>query len=130
MAICAIVADDEEVIRKMVSGIIRDVAEGISVREVENGRDLTKEVLGGNYDFVFTDNNMEGGNGLEAVREIRKHNPHIPICMASSDSRWTGKPLEQQAREAGVTDFLYKPFTIKELEAVVKKYIEIKSRSK
>ncbi len=119
----AIVAEDDIAIRKMVVGMIEEVCEGINVQEVGNGKDLASEVQKGDYAFVVTDNSMEGGNGVDAVREIRKYNTRIPICMASSDSIFTGKPIEQQAREAGATDFLYKPFTFEELKAVVKKYI-------
>ncbi len=66
------------------------------------------------FDLLIVDENLgKGGEGLELVRRIRKDpaspSPYVAILML------TGYADERRvlaARDAGVTDFLVKPFTV------------------
>ncbi|MEM4230319.1 MAG: response regulator [Candidatus Pacearchaeota archaeon] len=81
-----VVADDEDMCRKVAVRICRLVAPKIEVYEVSNGRDLVEKVRQNNCAFILTDNDMPLMRGLEAVVEIRSFNPHIPICLISGGS--------------------------------------------
>jgi two-component system chemotaxis response regulator CheY len=60
------------------------------------------------FDLVLTDWNMPGKSGIDVVREIRALDARVPIVMITTESERT-RVLE--AIEAGVSDYLIKPFT-------------------
>lgn len=73
-------------------------------------------------DLILMDMHMPGMSGLETTKNILK-NPefaHIPIVILSADAF-----IEQQnsAFEAGVRDYLSKPFDLRDLETILVKYL-------
>lgn len=76
-----IIAEDDEGWRERLIEII--LSQGVKIEEVKNGPELVEKVKAGKYDLIFTDNSMPGGNGLEAIIEIRKFNKETPIYMVS-----------------------------------------------
>ena len=69
-----------------------------------------------NHDIVLTDWAMAPKDGLELTNEIRHNaqspNRMAPIILITGYSAW--KRVEQ-ARDAGVTEFLVKPFTANDI---------------
>ncbi|RJX33092.1 MAG: response regulator [Desulfurivibrio sp.] len=64
---------------------------------------------GERVDLLITDLNMPNMDGVELVKEIRNSlKLDIPILMASTESE---KSQTELARQAGVSDFITKPFT-------------------
>jgi two-component system chemotaxis response regulator CheY len=71
------------------------------------------------YDLVLTDWNMPGKNGLEVIQEIRKSNKDVPIIMVTTEAE---KTRVMEAIQAGVSDYLVKPFTAETLRAKLEKF--------
>lgn len=69
-------------------------------------------------DFIITDWNMPNMNGLELVQAIRKDNKTIPIVMVTTEAE---KSKVIQAIQAGISDYLIKPFTPEALSAKIRK---------
>lgn len=65
-----------------------------------------------NPDIVITDWLMSPGDGLDLTRKIRGHiyspNKMAPVILITG---YSSLPRVQEARDAGVTEFLVKPFT-------------------
>lgn len=61
-------------------------------------------------DVVIMDHRMPVMNGVEATREIIRLNPHQKIIFVSADIL-----VEKEAREAGASEFLPKPFRMDDL---------------
>lgn len=59
-------------------------------------------------DFILTDWNMPNMNGLDFLKAIRKRNREIPVIMITTEAE-RGRVVE--AIQAGVTDYITKPFT-------------------
>lgn len=65
-------------------------------------------------DAVFLDNQMPGMKGMEAAREIRQQQPHIPIVFTTAYAEYAVEAFELQS-----TDYLLKPFTKDRLQNAV-----------
>ena len=61
-------------------------------------------------DVVIMDHRMPVMNGVEATREIMRVNPHQKIIFVSADIL-----VEKEARDAGASEFLPKPFRMDDL---------------
>lgn len=73
-------------------------------------------------DLVISDWNMPNKTGFEFLREIRTTHPRVPFIMVTARA---DENSVKDAMSAGVTAYIRKPFSLKELEekidAVVKK---------
>lgn len=109
-----VVADDDPVLRKTIRAVL--VSTGYEVFEAANGReaiDMTRAEL---PDLVLMAWILEGINGKDATIELKRdpRTRHIPILMLTSRTRIEDK---LEALDAGVQDFMTKPFDWRELLA-------------
>ncbi len=74
----------------------------------EEGLDLFNENA---YDLVMSDYNLRGMNGLSLLTTIRQSKPDIPTVLFTA---YDTPQLQRQAREAGVSDYIAKPFLIED----------------
>lgn len=121
MSTNVLVADDSGTMRKI---IIRSLnAVGItSVTEAADGSQAVALFQPGKFDLVLTDWNMPGKTGLEVTREIRAQDAAVPIIMITTEAE---KSRVMQAIQAGVTDYLVKPFTPETLRAKLDKHVTV-----
>jgi two-component system, chemotaxis family, chemotaxis protein CheY len=119
MSVSVLVADDSGTMRKI---IIRSLnAIGISsVVEAADGNQAVAVFRPGAFDLVLTDWNMPGKSGLEVVKEIRAQDAQVPIIMVTTEAE-RGRVI--QAVQAGVTDYLVKPFTAETLRGKLEKHV-------
>ena len=119
MSTTVLVADDSGTMRKI---IIRSLnAVGIkSILEAADGSQAVALFKPGEFDLVLTDWNMPGKTGLEVTREIRAMDPKVPIIMITTEAE---KRRVIEAIEAGVTDYLVKPFTPDTLKEKLSKHV-------
>jgi two-component system chemotaxis response regulator CheY len=90
-----------------------------SAIEASNGDEALEMFRPGDFDLVLTDWNMRGKSGLEVTREIRKQDAEVRIIMMSSEVE---KSHVMRAVQAGVSDYLVKPFTADTLRAKLAKH--------
>lgn len=85
-----------------------------------NGREAVSRYKELNPDLVTMDLVMEGMNGIQAIREIKKYDPNTLILVLSA----VGTPeCMDEAMEAGAGEYLWKPFTVKALSDAVGKML-------
>jgi two-component system sensor histidine kinase/response regulator len=77
------------------------------------------------YDLVFMDVQMPGMDGLEATVKVRNpdngaRNAKVPIVAMTAD---TGAEDRQRCLDAGMNDYLAKPFADAELQQVLDRYL-------
>src|ERR1039457_3945119 len=91
------------------TGICREWAESKPVVALEKLRDER-------YDLVILDRNMPGMGGIEACRSIREHSDIGIILLTVRKTE-----LEKiEALDAGVDDYITKPFSMPELLARIR----------
>jgi two-component system, chemotaxis family, chemotaxis protein CheY len=106
-----LVADDSGVVRKMIVRALDSI--GVEdVCEAADGDEALKQFFSSHFDLVLTDWNMPGKNGLEVIKSIRSAGFAVPIIMVTTVEQ---QGDVQDAFEAGVTDYLTKPFEIEDL---------------
>lgn len=78
-----------------------------------------------NPDLVVVDWVLEDGDGLSLVRRIRKDpaspNAFVPVVLMTG---FSSRLRVEKARDMGVTEFLVKPFTSRDLYARIEHIIE------
>ena len=113
-----LVADDSSTMRT----IIRRSLEALGVTEsveANDGEQAIAKFVPGEFDLVLTDWNMPGKNGLEVVEAIRKVDKDVPIVMVTTEGE---KARVLQAIQAGVSDYLVKPFDVDTLREKLEKH--------
>ena len=118
MGIRVLVADDSSTMRKIILRSLQAV--GVSdTGEAADGVEAVSMFAQGGFDMVLTDWNMPGKNGLEVVQEIRQTNKDVPIIMVTTEAE---KSRVLEAIQAGVSDYLVKPFTADTLREKLEKF--------
>ncbi len=113
-----LVADDSSTMRKIILRSLQAV--GITdCTEAADGTEAVKLFEPGKFDMVLTDWNMPGKTGLEVVAEIREQDANVPIIMITTEAE---KGRVVQAIQAGVSDYLVKPFTADTLREKLEKF--------
>jgi two-component system chemotaxis response regulator CheY len=102
-----LVVDDSGVMRKIISRALGE----LGINDVEEAADgqlaLDAIAASGPFDLLITDWNMPVMNGLELVQSLRGSGCAIPIIMVTTKSE---KESVLQAIQAGVNDYVIKPF--------------------
>jgi two-component system chemotaxis response regulator CheY len=102
-----LVADDSGTMRTIICRWLEAIGLKGTV-QAPNGQIAIDLFKTGGFDLVLTDWNMPGKSGLEVAREIRALDKNVPIVMITTEAE---KARVVEAIEAGVNDYLVKPFT-------------------
>ncbi len=98
---------------------------GLSVAIAENGKEALDAVTKRPYDLILMDCQMPVMDGFEATRKIRaleastdrQRTPILALTAAARSEEY------QSAMDAGMDDFMTKPFNAKELEAGIAPFL-------
>jgi two-component system cell cycle sensor histidine kinase/response regulator CckA len=112
-----LVADDEEGVRSLVASVLEDA--GYTVELAADGGEAVERLrdLGDRVRLVLLDLTMPILGGAEAATELRRIQPHIPIVAMSG---YGDIEVMQHFSQAGVDDFLPKPFSPDQLAEKVR----------
>jgi signal transduction histidine kinase/ActR/RegA family two-component response regulator len=116
-----LVAEDNPVNQMVARRLIEKT--GCRVDSVANGRECLAALARERYDLVFMDCGMPEMDGFEATRRIRageREGQHLPI-IALTASAFPGDV--EACRNAGMDDFVSKPFGTDNLAAVFDRWL-------
>ena len=110
----ALVVDDDQDSR----GILRRVAEGKGFRVIEgqDGEQAVRLAHELRPALILMDIGMPKKNGLDALRDIREADPHVPVVIVSAAEH---PESGEQALDLGAVNFVLKPFDLREIRFVV-----------
>lgn len=74
------------------------------------------------YDLVMSDYNLRGMNGLSLLTSIRQRKPDTPTVLFTA---YDTPQLQRQAREAGINDYIAKPFLIEDFVNLARNLLPI-----
>ncbi len=105
-----LIAEDVESNYKLLEIILKKDYELIWAK---NGKEAVEYALSRNPDAVLMDIKMPVMDGIEALREIRKHTATLPVIMQTAYAFDTDR---RTAEEAGCSGFITKPVMPRELK--------------
>jgi two-component system chemotaxis response regulator CheY len=115
-----LVVDDSPSIRQLVKLTLS--AAGYQTVEASNGAEALAKCKTGEMQMLITDLNMPVMDGLTLIREFRKlpASRGVPVVFLTTES---DAEMKRQAKEAGATGWIVKPFQQEQLTAVVRKVL-------
>jgi two-component system, chemotaxis family, chemotaxis protein CheY len=116
-----LVADDSGIMRKIIIRSL-NACGVVDIAEAGDGKDAWTLFQSQPFDMVLTDWNMPEMTGLELLQTIRDSGSDVPVIMITTESE---KARVVEAIQAGVTDYLSKPFEQEELRDKLEKYVAV-----
>ena len=116
IAIC----DDEKNIREQIAELVEMQGAGCRIRQFSTGKELLAEKR--HFDIIFLDIQMEGKNGIETARELRRYDERAVIIFVT-----VVKEYVFEAFDVSAFHYLLKPISgqkFAEVFASAKKQIE------
>lgn len=111
-------------VRMLIRSILLDLGFGLvdTAEEMEQGWNL---YCAHEPDIILMDWRFNHPQGLDFIRRVRTSSAspvqHVPIILMTA---YTNKDLLFKARDAGITEFLIKPFTVETLTRQVTQLVE------
>lgn len=116
-----LIVDDSPTMRRIIKNTLERLGHKDSV-EAGNGKEALQQLKEHPINFVVTDWNMPEMNGLEFVTELRSTPEYekLPVLMITTRGM---KDDVLQAVQAGVNNYVVKPFTPETLEQKISKLL-------
>ncbi|MEO6202437.1 MAG: chemotaxis response regulator CheY [Nitrospirales bacterium] len=114
-----LVVDDMSTMRRIVKNVLRQI--GFSdIMEAENGQDALTKLKAGGFGLVVSDWNMPVMLGIELLRAVRADAElkTLPFLMVTAEAQ---KENLIEAVQAGVSNYVVKPFTAEVLQGKLEK---------
>jgi two-component system chemotaxis response regulator CheY len=115
-----LVVDDMSTMRRIVKNVLKQIGFSDMV-EAENGQDaLNKLRAAGDFGLVVSDWNMPVMQGIDLLRAVRADAElkHLPFLMVTAEAQ---KENIIEAVQAGVSNYVVKPFTAEALQGKLEK---------
>ncbi len=114
-----LVADDSGVMRKIIVRSL-NAFNVTDIMEAPDGAQAWDLFQKNPFSLVLTDWNMPNMSGIELLRAIRGSGSDVPVILVTTEAEKT-RVLE--AIEAGVSDYLVKPFEPEVLRTKLEKFL-------
>ena len=117
-----LIVDDFSTMRRIIKNLLRDL--GFSnTQEADDGLTALPMLKSGGFDFLVTDWNMPGMQGIDLLKAVRADADlaTLPVLMVTAEQK-----REQiiEAAQAGVNGYVVKPFTAQTLKEKIDKIFE------
>ena len=120
-----LVVEDHEINQELMREMLERL--DCQVEMASNGLAALDNLLSKDYDIIFMDLHMPEMDGFDTAKEIRNRESgksSIPIiALTASDI----PSYRQKCADAGMNACVSKPFEVKDIEDVLKKYLPEKS---
>lgn len=123
-----LIVDDFSTMRRIIKNLLRELGFN-NTDEADDGTTALPMLKSGKYDFLVTDCNMPGMQGIDLLKAVRADEKlkGLPVLMVTAESR---RDQIVAAAEAGVNGYIVKPFTAETLAQKIDKIFERINASK
>ncbi|MBL4638284.1 MAG: chemotaxis response regulator CheY [Proteobacteria bacterium] len=117
-----LIVDDFSTMRRIIKNLLRDLGFN-NTTEADDGLTALPILKAGGIDFLVTDWNMPGMQGIDLLKTVRADETlsSMPVLMVTAETK-----REQiiEAAQAGVNGYIVKPFTAATLKDKIEKIFE------
>jgi two-component system chemotaxis response regulator CheY len=117
-----LIVDDFSTMRRIIKNLLRDLGFN-NTQEADDGTTALPILQAGGIDFLITDWNMPGMQGIDLLKTVRADEKlsTLPVLMVTAETK-----REQiiEAAQAGVNGYIVKPFTAATLKEKIEKIFE------
>jgi two-component system response regulator HydG len=110
--VTALIVDDETQARAICTDVVEDA--GLRVRTASTTEEALAVLEETAVDIVITDLKVPQVGGLELLRHVRKHTPHVPVLVLT---QYGTIETAIEATRLGAVDYVMKPFHVDDLRA-------------
>lgn len=117
-----LIVDDFSTMRRIIKNLLRDLGY-TNTQEADDGLTALPMLKAGDFDFLVTDWNMPGMQGIELLKEVRADEKlaNLPVLMVTAEQK---REQIVEAAQAGVNGYIVKPFTAVTLKEKLDKIFE------
>ncbi|MCK5237811.1 MAG: chemotaxis response regulator CheY [Deltaproteobacteria bacterium] len=116
------VVDDFSTMRRIVKNLLKELGYQ-NFEEADDGANALAKLKSGSFDFIVSDWNMPNMTGLDLLKAVRADDnlKAIPFLMVTAEAQ---QDNVIQAVQAGVSNYVVKPFTAATLKEKLDKIKE------
>ena len=117
-----LVVDDFSTMRRIIKNLLRDLG-FTNTSEADDGLTALPMLQNGDFDFLVTDWNMPGMQGIDLLKAVRADEKlaNMPVLMVTAEQK---REQIVEAAQAGVNGYIVKPFTAQTLKEKLEKIFE------
>ncbi len=117
-----LIVDDFSTMRRIIKNLLRDLGFN-NTSEADDGNTALPMLKGGGYDFLISDWNMPGMQGIDLLKAVRADAElsSLPVLLVTAESK---KEQIIEAAQAGVNGYIVKPFNAATLKEKIEKIFE------
>lgn len=117
-----LVVDDFSSMRRIVKNVLIELG-FTNISEADDGKTALPKLEQGDFDFLLTDWNMPGMQGIDLLKAIRSNSKlaALPVLMVTAEAK---REQIVEAAAAGVNGYVIKPFTAETLKEKIDKVFE------
>jgi len=117
-----LIVDDFSTMRRIIKNLLRDLG-FTNTEEADDGLTALPMLQTGKFDFLVTDWNMPGMQGIDLLKSVRADEKlsSMPVLMVTAEQK---REQIVEAAQAGVNGYIVKPFTAQTLKEKLDKIFE------
>ena len=117
-----LIVDDFSTMRRIIKNLLRDLG-FTNTQEADDGLTALPMLQNGDFEFLVTDWNMPGMQGIELLKEVRANEKlkELPVLMVTAEQK---REQIVEAAQCGVNGYIVKPFTAATLKEKLDKIFE------
>ena len=117
-----LIVDDFSTMRRIIKNLLRDLGFN-DTTEADDGQTALPMLKSGKFDFLVTDWNMPGMDGLALLQAVRadENLKDMPVLMVTAEAK---REQIVVAAQSGVNGYIVKPFTAITLKEKIEKIFE------
>ena len=116
-----LVVDDDHTMRFVLATALKK--RGYQLEEANCAEDALDILKTNSFDLIIIDVKLPKMSGIEAISRIKEIDPQAIIILVTAYDR---KEIALKAIKAGAYDYFTKPFSLEEMEIIVKRALEKK----
>ena len=118
-----LVVEDFEDLRRLVASYLD--SRGYHVLQAANGKVAIQTARSEKPNLILLDIRLPDLNGVDVVRDLRKlsRTKHVPIVVWSAEAGSGSNPQREMLRRAGISDYIQKPTSLKDLDALIERFL-------